>query len=73
MLEAFKMWVFIIGLNKHIDSRSEVYLLRYDLTSENVVGYVANKSSQFWLVVKRQTFATQILLSFLVLQIAFKK
>ena len=45
---------------------SELYLLRNDLTTENVLVFLLNKASQIWLAVKRQPFVYQLLLSFLV-------
>ena len=69
------MWRFTIGVIADwieefrlfcMSFWSELYLLRNDLTTENVLGFFLSKVSQFWLAVKRQAFAVQLLLSFLV-------
>ena len=69
------MWRFTIGVIADwieefrlfcMSFWSELYLLWNDLTTENVLGFFLSKVSQIWLAVKRQSFAVQLLLSFLV-------
>ena len=45
---------------------SEIYLLRNDLTTENLSTVLLHKASQLWLLLKRQPFAYQLIISLVV-------